>query len=63
MCGYDAMVAVQNTKAVFGLKVSFSYLPFIFCALGIVLMSFYDLDKIYPQIQTELQKRNREKQS
>lgn len=61
MGGYEAAVAVQNAKAVFGLKVSFSYLPFIFCALGFVLMIFYDLDKIFPQIQADLEKRRENK--
>ena len=61
MGGYEAAAAVQNAKAVFGLKVSFSYLPFIFCALGFVLMIFYDLDKIFPQIQADLEKRRENK--
>lgn len=59
--GYEAAAAVQNAKAVFGLKVSFSYLPFIFSALGFVLMIFYDLDKIFPQIQADLEKRRENK--
>ncbi len=57
MGGYDANIAVQSENAVMGLKVCFSYLPLIFCVLGIILMLFYDLDKIFPQVQSDLQKR------
>lgn len=61
MGGYDAAAAVQSAKAVMGLKVSFSYLPFFCCVLGMVLMFFYDLDKIFPQIQSDLEKRREQK--
>lgn len=55
--GYNASAAVQSAKAVIGLKISYSYLPLAFCVLGIILMLFYDLDKIFPQIQADLEKR------
>lgn len=54
---YNASAAVQSAKAVIGLKISYSYLPLAFCVLGIILMLFYDLDKIFPQIQADLEKR------
>lgn len=55
--GYDANAAVQSERAVLGLKVCFSYLPLIFCVLGIILMIFYDLDRVFPKVQADLQKR------
>ena len=54
---YDAAAAVQTSSAVMALKVCFSYLPLLFCVLGVILMLFYDLDKIFPQIQADLQAR------
>lgn len=57
--GYSATAEVQSAQAIMGLKISFSYLPLIFCVLGIILMLFYNLDKIFPQIQADLEKRRK----
>ncbi|MDD3138795.1 MAG: MFS transporter [Lachnospiraceae bacterium] len=61
--GYVPTAAVQSKSAVFGLNMCYGYLPFIFCAAAFIVMLRYDLDKIYPQIQADLQKRNEEKKS
>lgn len=55
--GYDASAAVQSEGAVAGLKLCFSYLPLVCCVVGFVLMLLYDLDKFFPQVQADLQKR------
>ena len=60
--GYLPTVAVQSKTAVLGLNICYGYLPLIFCIATLILMLRYDLDKIYPQIQADLQKRNKEKQ-
>ena len=55
--GYDAGASVQTTKAMTAVNMSFNYIPAIFCALAALMMVFYDLDKIYPRIQKDLEKR------
>ena len=60
--GYLPTVAVQSKTAVLGLNICYGYLPLIFCIATLILMLRYDLDKIYPQIQADLQKRSKEKQ-
>lgn len=60
--GYDAAAAVQTAGAVSALKLLFSWLPCIFCAIGALLLIFYKLDNIYPQIQEELAERRQKQQ-
>ena len=55
--GYDPTVTVQSASAITALKLLFSWLPCIFCAAGTLMLVFYKLDKIYPQIQKELTER------
>lgn len=52
--GYDPLARVQTAEAVFGLKMCFSYIPLLCCVIAIILMSRYDLDRIFPKIQEEL---------
>lgn len=59
--GYNATATLQSTSAIIGLKICFSYLPFICCILGIICLSFYDLDKIFPKIQEDLKLRREAK--
>ena len=62
MFGYVPTAAAQSKTAVLGLNMCYGYLPLIFCGAALILMLRYDLDKIYPQIQEDLQKRKRETQ-
>lgn len=59
--GYIPTAEVQSKEAMFGLNICFSYLPLIFCVAALILMLRYDLDKIFPQIQADLQKRREQK--
>lgn len=58
---YDAEAAVQSAKAVMSLKLLFIWLPCIFCGVGTLLLCFYKLDKIYPEIQKDLAERRQKK--
>ncbi|MCB2305579.1 MFS transporter [Clostridium estertheticum] len=56
--GYVGGKAIQSTSAIFAMKVSFAYAPIIISLITAILLYFYDLDKIYPQIVAELKERN-----
>lgn len=58
--GYVGGATVQPSIAITGINALFIYLPLITYFLNIVLLLFYKLDKIYPQIEAELL--NRKKQ-
>ncbi|WP_147446454.1 MFS transporter [Lactobacillus sp. ESL0259] len=42
---------VQSGKAIFAIKANFILLPIAMIVLSIVVMYFYNLDKIYNQIK------------
>lgn len=52
--GYVANSAADE-RVLMAIKIMFCGVPFIIAAGIIVLMTFYNLDKIYPQIEKELQ--------
>ncbi len=53
--------AEQTQTAMTAISMSYIVLPIISIAISIVLMNFYKLDKIYPQIRAELDQRVAEK--
>lgn len=57
MFGYAPADAVQSERAIFGLNICFSYLPLVFCVAALLIMLRYDLDRIFPKIQEELEQR------
>lgn len=57
--GYDASAAVQSASDIFAIKAGYNYIPFISCAIMLVIMAFYKLDKEYPQIIKELEERKK----
>jgi GPH family glycoside/pentoside/hexuronide:cation symporter len=54
---YEASTAVQNTEALGSIRFMFIYLPILMNAAVIVIIIFYTLDKLLPQIRTELEER------
>lgn len=60
---YKSGAAVQTAKAIFAIKAMYLYIPAILLIASIVTMSFYKLDKQFPQIQKELAERRAQKQS
>ncbi len=54
---YDALAAVQSQRAVSAINIAFNFVPMLCCALACLLLWFYKLDRIFPQIQKELTER------
>lgn len=56
--GYDGLAAQQGAAAISMIKMLFLYFPIIpVLALMPVLLYFYKLDKIYPQVMKDLEER------
>lgn len=58
---YDGTLSFADTQAgsaVFAIKLLFIAVPFVVGVLNIILLRFYKLDKMYPQIIEDLNKRN-----
>ncbi|MCM0582060.1 MFS transporter [Weissella diestrammenae] len=58
--GYKSGTAVQSDRAIEGIKFLYIWVPMAFSVLQMVILYFYDLDKIYPQIMSDLDVRNAE---
>jgi len=56
---YDSTVAVQTVEAIGAIKAMYLYIPMILLICSIITMSFYKLDKQFPQIQAELEERRK----
>lgn len=54
---YKSGAAVQTAKAIFAIKAMYLYIPAILLIASIITMSFYKLDKQFPQIEKELAER------
>lgn len=57
---YDKTASIQGPEAVTAITVAIAGIPLVCCVLSIVVMAFYDLDKKYPQIRAELDRRKAE---
>ena len=55
--GYDPRAAVQSPEAVRAIIMLFAVIPFVCVVLSAVILAFYKLDDIYPQIRKELDER------
>ena len=55
--GYIGGAAEQSASAITTITALFIYVPLVFAAIQILLLSFYKLDKEYPTILKELQER------
>lgn len=56
--GYKGGELIQTDKALNSITIMYLFLPIILNAISVVVMLFYKLDKIYPQIQKDLNERN-----
>ncbi|GAB3071240.1 glycoside-pentoside-hexuronide (GPH):cation symporter [Salinicoccus sesuvii] len=54
---YDPSAAVQSSSAMLAIEVSFIWFPVVAMALVLLLLNFYKLDKIHPQIIKDLAER------
>lgn len=54
---YNSDAAVQTAEALTAIKAMYIYIPLILLVCSLVTMSFYKLDKQFPEIQAELEKR------
>jgi GPH family glycoside/pentoside/hexuronide:cation symporter len=61
--GFDADAATQSGTAILAIKSAYVYLPAILCAIMMVIMVFYDLDKRYNQIIKDLEDRAAKKRA
>lgn len=54
---YDSEATVQTAKALLAIRAMYIYIPIVLLICSIIIMSFYKLDKQFPQIQKELEER------
>ncbi|WP_298832553.1 MFS transporter [uncultured Planococcus sp.] len=54
---YDPIAVLQSQSALMAINISHNYIPMLCGALACLLLWFYKLDKIYPEIQEELAER------
>lgn len=54
---YDSAAAIQPANALTAIRVMYIYAPVVLLICSIITMSFYKLDKQFPQIQKELEER------
>lgn len=57
MTGYDGSLSVQPDSANTMIIMLFSVIPAGFCLVQLILLKVYDLDKLLPQIRSELKQR------
>lgn len=60
--GFDGTVAVQTTQVMNSIIALYSWIPAVMFIVIIILMRFYKLDDMMPQIQAELAQRRQAKQ-
>lgn len=54
---YDSTAAAQTAEALTAIKAMYIYIPLVLLICSLVTMSFYKLDKQFPEIQADLEKR------
>lgn len=55
--GYNATLAQQTESTLFAIKALFTYVPLVLFIIGAIILFFANIDKIYPQIQKDLEER------
>lgn len=58
---YDESAVVQTADALFAIKAMYLYIPMILLVFSVITMSFYKLDKQFPDIQKELAQRRQKR--
>ena len=61
--GYDASAAVQSSKTLTAIKIGFVGATVVASLICIITIYFYDLDKQYPQIKADLDKKRNSRES
>lgn len=56
--GFNADSASQSASALTSISAMYIWIPIVFIVLDMITMSFYKLDKHYPQMMKELEERN-----
>lgn len=54
---YNGVLASQTTETVNAIKMLFTAVPFVLFAVGLIILLFANIDKIYPQISKDLAER------
>lgn len=57
---YDPNASIQTAKTIVAMKALYIYIPFVFVLLGVIVLCFTNIDRIYPMIMSELEKRRKE---
>lgn len=60
--GYNATLGQQGAETLFAITSLYSYIPLSLFVVGIIVMFFTNIDKIYPVIAKDLEKRRAENQ-
>ncbi len=55
---YDGKLAVQTAETIFGIKMVYTIVPAVLIVIGLIVLYFCNLDKIYPQIEEGLAKKH-----
>jgi len=55
--GYNGSLTIQPAKAVIFVNASMNYIPAVCCLVVVICLFAYKLDKLYPQIQKDLEER------
>ena len=55
---YDGKLAAQTAETIFGIKMVYTIVPAVLIVIGLVVLYFCNLDKIYPQIEEGLAKKH-----
>lgn len=58
---YNGTLKVQAAETIHAIKLLFTAVPFMLFAVGLIIMLFINIDKIYPQISKDLAKKREEK--
>lgn len=55
---YDGKLAVQTAETIFGIKMVYTIVPAVLIVIGLIVLYFCNIDKIYPQIEEDLAKKH-----
>lgn len=54
---YDATASTQSDSALWAMKALYAYIPLVLVILGVIVLFFLNIDKIYPIITKDLEER------
>lgn len=56
--GYKGVEAVQDAKAILGIKIAFGWIGIAFCVAILIILMFLNIEKKLPEMQRELRRRH-----